>query len=226
MNDKDYINASSLLIEYINKFSQMLIIQLEGTRETLNSTVVGVMGEIEALSKLASDGKSNAENLLEKTYFDPDSETVELMNEAQNVADSIMEGNDSKDQEKDIYQRNILRFSGRFSKHMEALETLDNSIQKPMLSIMGALSVDDKAMQRIDHTILVLSAFRVSLEYILVDTSQRLSAIHFEMISRDLLSYAWTVCTMNEERMVFRSLFPNLPLESRDNLTKDFKTAG
>ena len=226
MNDKDYINASSVLIEYVNRFCQMLVVQLEGTRETLNSTVVGVMGEIESLSKLSSDGKSNSESMLEKTYFDPDQETNELMIAAQNAADSILEGNVSLDLERDFYQRNILRFSGRYSKHMEALGTLDGSLQKPMLSIMGALSVDDKAMQRIDHAILVLNAFRVSLEYILVDISTRLSSAHFELISKDLLTYAWAVCTMNEERQVFQEQFPTLSLDSGHLSEKSLKSAG
>ena len=218
MAQHEYLMASSALINYINKFCSMLEIQLEGIKSTLQVTVTGVMSEIETINALSADSKIEAERSLEESYFNPSVETKELFSEIQSIADRILEGqSDEAGDEADIYNRNILRFGGRYAKHMEALSRIDSSLQGPLSAMMGALSVDDRAMQRIEHLLLSLRAFRISLEYILVDASRRLSSTHTSALAADLLSYSWQLYSMNEERNVFLKHF-EVPQEDRDSM--------
>jgi hypothetical protein len=209
MTQRDYLKASSALIEYIHKFCYMLEVQLEGIKSTLEVTVNGVMAEVETINSLSSQSKMDAEKSLEEAYFNPSVETKELFSEIQSIADKILEGGgqESSADDGDVYTRNVLRFGGRYAKHMEALSRIDTCLQGPLSSMMGALSVDDRAMQRIDHVLLSLRAFRISLEYILVDASRRLSHDHAGVLVNDLLSYTWQLYSMAEERKVFLAHF-------------------
>lgn len=216
MTKHEYLKASSALIDYINKFCSMLEFQLEGIRSTLQNTVTGVMSEIETISELSAHSRSEAEKSLDESYFKPNNETKELFSEIQSIADRILEGRpEAAGDEADTYNRNILRFGGRYSKHMEALSRIDTSLEGPLSAVMGALSVDDRAMQRIEHLLLSLRAFRISLEYILVDASRRLSSTHTNALTADLLSYSWQLYSMSEERNVFLRHF-EVPHEDKE----------
>lgn len=228
MTQRDYLKASSALIEYIHKFCYMLEVQLEGIKGTLEVTVNGVMAEVEVINSLATQSKSDAEKSLEEAYFNPSLETKELFSEIQSIADKILEGeiDESPAEDGDIYSRNILRFGGRYAKHMEALSRIDTCLQGPLSSMMGALSVDDRAMQRIDHVLLSLRAFRISLEYILVDASRRLSHEHADVLVKDLLSYSWQLYSMTEERKVFLKHFESPESEVQGSSENSMKSTG
>ncbi len=217
MTQHEYLKASSTLINYINKFCSMLEVQLDGIKSTLQVTVTGVMSEIETINALSAESKSEAEKSLEEAYFNPNKETKELFTQIQQIADKILEGHaEEAGGEADIFNRNILRFGGRYAKHMEALSRIDTSLQGPLSAMMGALSVDDRAMQRIEHLLLSIRAFRISLEYILVDASRRLSSTHTNALASDLLSYSWQLYSMSEERNVFLQHFDS-PEEVADS---------
>ena len=228
MMNYEYLKASSALITYVNKFCYMLEVQLEGIKSTLQTTVTGVMAEIETINALTATSASKAEKSLEEAHFYPNKETKELFSKIQSIADQIVDSH-SQDVggESDALNLNILRFGGRYAKHMEALSRIDSSLQAPMSAMMGTLSVDDRTMQRIEHIILSLRALRISLEYILVDASRRLSPTHTNVLATDLINYSWQLYSMNDERKVYLKHF-KIPEEVAEAKIVDglVKTAG
>lgn len=198
--NRDKLNASRELISFLNKCFQLLELQTGLVKNGLEATVVEVMEEIEKLSSSTQTARADAEEAISNTFLNPDEETQKFVDNIQSYVDSIVDGNESSDEAQDLFQKNVTRFGGRFTKHMEAISNLDDKVRDVLVVMMGALSVDDKLSQRLNHLNLCIEAFKVFLAYILIDFENRSSAPKIRSLMEDLEVYTWNVYSTNEER--------------------------
>ena len=167
-----------------------------------------MMESITEISMSTEDGRQKAEKVLESTYFSPNMNTENMMNSVQSSVDSILEqvgqGEGGDNEDKTLSQR---RLAGRFSKHMEALSTLDGELQDFMMVIMGALSNEDVIAQRLEHVSRALKALKLGLSYVLVDIDNRFTFEGIQKLKRDLLSYTHRQYTTEDERILHEEWF-------------------
>lgn len=204
--------ASRNLIAFIRSYTDLLEKQLDGTRATMRETVDGVMSGIQQISDRTTQKKNEANTVLVTTYTAPTDEVRRSMDEVQEEVSRVFDAAQSppaavKAPEGDDLRDKLRRNAGLFSKHMEALGTLDGELQSMLLTMMGMLSRDDVIAQRIEHVAQGLQAMQMGLAYILVDFETRCREADVTKLAADLKQFTLRSYTMEEERKLFVSVF-------------------
>ncbi len=223
-------HATRNLIAFVRNFTDLLEKSLQSIQGTMRETVDGVMQGINEISEKTSAKKREANEVLVATYTNPDAEASKIMDSVQNEVNEIMEmaasggtaavptlaavptktgsstvftavnGNEGGDK--------LRRGSGLFSKHMEAMETLDGDLQGMLISMMGALSRDDVIAQKIEHVVTALNAMQTSLTYLLTDFEERCKESNVERFTKELKTFVFRSYTMEDEKKIFYNVFP------------------
>ena len=208
--------ASREIISFVKEFTDLMEKHLDSVRDVMLETVDGVMANINNISKATSEKKRQANEVLMNTYTNPDSEARTTMDSVQDEVSRVFEDAQQgsvpaapEGAQNDDLSNKLRRSAGLFSKHMEALETLDEELQEVLLSMMGALSRDDIVAQRIEHIGNALNALQTSLSYLLVDYDHRCKPEEVDRFKRDLKNYVFASYTMEEEKRSFREIWPN-----------------
>jgi hypothetical protein len=222
MADKDYQSASRALIDFVKRFTELQERHLIQIRETMHETVEGVMQGIQEISTKTEAKKKEANTVLVSTYTNPDAEAKATMEAVQDEVSALFEkvqagdieavsskNSDSNDPDSEALRDKLRRSAGLFSKHMEALDTLDTELQGLLLTMMGLLSRDDVIAQRIEHICGSLNAMQASLSYLLIDFQARCKAGEVEKFCNDMQAYIFKTYTMEEEKNVFKEIFPD-----------------
>ncbi|MFK7873967.1 MAG: hypothetical protein AB8C84_12510 [Oligoflexales bacterium] len=152
-NEERVRQMSEKFLAEVQRQSSVVELQLHAIRELMTSTVDEISKEISEISKLTGEGAEKAEALLERAYFEPESGQVDLIDTVQQDVDQIFDqaangGAVQVAEESDLGKDRLRRFSGQFSKHMEAMSTLDSEVAKVLINVMGGLSHDDVIGQR------------------------------------------------------------------------------
>lgn len=211
--------ATRDLILFVRSYTDLLEKQLEDSRALMREAVDGVMNSIQAISDKTALKKRQANAVIVNTYTNPDAETKATMDSVQDEVNKVLEeamngGGAAASvaakpaRDTDELRNKLRRSAGIFSKHMEALETLDTELQDVLLHMMGMLSRDDVIAQRIEHVTLAMQAMQMSLSYMLVDFETRCNKEGVECLTRDLKSFIMRSYTMEEERRVHFAVFP------------------
>jgi len=218
MSHHYYLLTCKKLVTFLADYNRILEKQLTQSREKMNKTVEDIMEVITELSNETEQKKHQATETLDQTFLNPDKETEEFIDSIQETVDDVF--NDAQNsvnrQETDIQKKQanhhsdlrLGRFGGKFTKHMEALATMDDKTKSLLFAMMGALSNDDRVGQRIEHISLSLNALQVGLGYILVDLKQRFQPDQVRHFRTDLLEYTFQQYTMEEEKKLFAQEFP------------------
>ena len=210
-------NATRSLVTFIRNFTDVLEQNLQAIHVTMREAVEGVMQGISEISDKTAEKKRAANEVLVSTYTNPDAETKASMDSVQDEVERVMAmaaaGNYADAaapaaKEDDELRMKLRRSAGLFSKHMEALETLDGDLSGLLLEMMGKLSSDDVVSQRIQHVMQSLNALQTSLTYILTDFETRCRDGEVERFITDLKSFALRSYTMEEEKELFYRAFP------------------
>lgn len=211
--------ASRDLIQFVRRYIDLLEKHLGAIRNTMHETTDGVMKGIQDISDATALKRKQANEVIVKTYTDPSDEAKASMESVQADVNALLEeaqtqmgqgqaptaGTPGTEQ----LRTNLRRSAGLFSKHMEALETLDGDLQEVLLGMMGTLSRDDIIAQRIEHVTQGLQALQMSLSYLLVDFETRCRPESIERFSRDLRSYIFRAYSMEEEKQIHYAVFPD-----------------
>jgi len=221
-NPRESLNVIMELVAFVTRYYQVLGKQLVASQQTMAETVHTVMDAIHKLSDTTEARKKEAEQALEQTYLNPDAATTDLVSSIQSSVDDVFEqatasmnGNSqvalapraaSSTEDSD----RLRRFGGQFSKHMESLSTLDDSVKSMLFSMMGALSSDDVIHQRLEHVAMAIAAANVGLNYLLVDFDKRFTPENVSKFKSDLLGYTMRSYTMEDERELFAAAFPTV----------------
>jgi hypothetical protein len=215
--------ASRNLIAFIRSYTDLMEQHLVAIRETMRETVEGVMHGIQEISDATAEKKRQANEVLLSTYMNPTDEAKETLNSAQDEVNRILEGAangvdlskasapvsaTASAKEAEDLRNKLRRSSGLFSKHMEALETLDGELSDRLMAMMGVLSRDDIIAQRIEHVSQGLQGLQMSLSYMLVDFESRCRPEDVDKFIRDLRRYLLRSYTSEEEKTLHFSVFP------------------
>ena len=156
--------SSSVLNKYLKEYQRQIAVaelQVQAIRDLLSNTVGEILGEVTEISSVVDKGSKKADALLERAYFDPESGQVDLMSSVQdNVDDIFAQASKGADRETNIGEDRLRRLSGQFSKHMEAMSTLDGAVAGVLVEVMGGLSRDDVIGQRLKNLTESLFAIR------------------------------------------------------------------
>jgi len=210
--------ATRDLILFVRNYTDMLEKQLLESRSLMQEAVDGVMQSIQAISDKTATKKKQANQVIVNTYTNPDAETRATMDSVQDEVNKVLEEamsggapaavSSTAKRDSDDLRNKLRRSAGIFSKHMEALETLDTELQDVLLHMMGMLSRDDVIAQRIEHVTGAMQAMQMSLSYMLVDFETRCSKDGVERFAKDLKQFVLRSYTMEEERRVHWAVFP------------------
>ncbi len=108
---------------------------------------------------------------------------------------------------KSALESELLRTSGLYSKHLEAISTLDDEVKTILYQVIGVLSADDVMGQRLLHVIVSLNAMSVGIAEYMKAYNQHGSRDAFNTFRNRLLTRIYTTYTMIEEREIFHEVF-------------------
>ena len=177
------------------------------------------MKEIDTISNATQRKKQEATAVITNTYLNPDEATKQVVANIQNSVDEVFNnasaGVTGAPNARPMavvatpqtHADALRRHGGHFSKHMEALTTLDDEVKNMLMNMMGALSNDDVIGQRLEHIVQGVHALKAGLSYLLVDFSTRFNPGGVATFRNDLLDTTWKQYTMEEERDLFRKHF-------------------
>lgn len=209
---------SGLLEDYCN----LLEAQVDGIREEMKAVVSTISDGIERIRATAEKKKKEADTILVKTYTDPDRATKDAMNTIQHSVDSVFEQAsaamanninypESRDDASQPPLQNLSeakkrRSGGQFSKHMEALSTLDGEVRDLLLSMLDALSKDEVIGERLEHVasgVAALGKFiRTELKH-----APKAPARVTDKFKNDFLAAVFRKYTSDGERRIFQKHF-------------------
>jgi hypothetical protein len=213
-------NATRTLITFMKNYTDLLEHHLQDIHATMRETDEGVMEGINQISNATAEKKRKANEVLVNTYTNPDDETKKSMDSVQDEVNRILEAASSgavgaadaptvtAAVQDDELREKMRRSAGLFSKHMEAMETLDDDLQGVLLNMMGMLSRDDVISQRVHHVIMAMNELQTGLTHMLADVETRCTKGELERFIGDLKSFVFKTYTMEEEKQTHYQVFP------------------
>jgi len=218
----DLNEAGLLLVDFLQKFTLTLSRQIQAVQQEMEQSASGVMQSLQELSVSTEKKKEEAEMALEQAYFTPDANTSAMVENIQRSTDDIFEqaaleielnSSSQKTASTSTDDRgvDIRRMGGLFSKHMESVSTLDDSVREIVMGMVGAMSSSDVVKQRLDHLAMAMQAMHVGLSNILVDLDSRLTPELIADFRQRLLEYTYKTYTMEQEKNAFKEIFGASP---------------
>lgn len=202
--------ASREFVNFLQKYTEVIELQLVGVRSMIEESVDEVMEGINKLSLETGEKAKSANAALEETYLDPDSKTKELVTTIQSSVDKLLDeasNSNSNEVQENEDDDKLRRFGGRFSKHMEAMNAIDKEVSQILYNMVASLSNDDVIRQKLEHTYDSVHALQVSLSSILVNFEERYNLKEVKKMKEDLLAYTYKLYTAEDEKSIFRQFF-------------------
>ncbi len=114
---------------------------------------------------------------------------------------------DGKQGQKELLESRLLRSSGVFSKHLEAVSRLDADLQGLVAKVMGSVSADDVIAQRLGHIITSMQTMHQALALFLNDYRKQCTPDGVKMLRNRVLTEVYLSYTAEDEREVFHKIF-------------------
>lgn len=219
LSDQENLNSSHELVSFLNSHSVLLSKHLESINTRLGTSLGSFMDSLQDIAQELTHLSESAETQFLQTSLEPDAGTEKLLNRVQDSVDEAfkvaeralltppIEHASSQENRDEQVENRLRRFSGRYSKNIEAVSNTQELITAEFLNMIGSLSRDDVIKQKLSHIELAVQALSISLSYILVDLNYRLLPEKEAVIYRDLLEYVVKVFTTTEERDIFNKYF-------------------
>lgn len=215
----DANSACLIMVEFLQKYTQVLTQQIEAVQLQMEESAGSVMTAIQDLATSTEKKKQEADLVLEQTYLAPDAKTSALVDSIQKSTDDIFDqafaeaalSEQKSDPVKDDSGLDMRRMGGLFSKHMESVSTLDDSVKHIVLNMVGAMSNSDIVKQRLDHLNVGMKAMHTGLANILVDLDSKLSPELIKDFRFRLLDYTYKTYTTEQEKNAFKEIFGASP---------------
>lgn len=202
---KDVFQASKILIDFLRDFTSLSEQQLLSTKGMLEGIVSQVMASMMKMSDESTHKKVEANEVLVKdlssgAFIPSSANAVEKKEAAHPEADRA-------DIRKVILESKLLRSSGMFSKHLEAISMLDANLQKVLSEVIGSVSIDDVIAQRLGHVIQSLQTLQRALASFLVDYKTECSPERVKLLRNKVLTEVYLSYSSEEEKEVFHKIF-------------------
>jgi len=212
--DLSQMESINQLVSFLRSYSNMQSQQLVAVQSSITELVDRVMSAVSNISNKTETKAKEADTVLVAVSTEPDAETAKLMGDLQNAADNVfakasgseIDAGTSGDSSSPDMENSLRRLGGRFTKHMEALSTLDNELKEVLFGVMGALSSDDVIRQRLEHVVKstqILGDFFAQLSS--ASVMEDLNKAH-ELRMRALTS-VYKSFTTEDEKEIFHSIF-------------------
>ncbi len=204
---KEVFQASKILIDFLRDFTFLSEQQLLSSKKMLEGIVFQVMNSMSEVSDTSNQKVGAAKQVLvkdEKTGQFVASKTVAV---EQKEVEAMMSSPNSEALRKIILESKLLRSSGSFSKHLEAISMLDNNLQKLLSNVIGAVSLDDVIAQRLSHVIESLQTLRVALTQFLEDYQNECRPGRVKLLRNKVLTKVYLSYSSEEEKEVFHRIF-------------------
>ncbi len=218
-------DASRLFISFISSYTTLMEAHITSVRKILEETVGQIMQSVNDISDRTQKKREEADQALFQVYTTPDGEEAAAVQDVQDSVDAIFasasmserereedaklnqRSHESNGEEAAILESKMRRVAGKFSKHMEALSTLDESLKQELFLVMGALSNDDVIGQRLEHVCKGIHALNVAISHVLEDFPERCVEDELGVIQNDLLAYIFKIYTSEEEKRLHHHFF-------------------
>ena len=203
--------ASREIVNFLQKYTEVIELQLVGVRAMIEESVETVMGGINDLSKETAEKAKSATSALESTYLDPDAKTKDLVSFIQKSVDGLIDeaqqNKEASQVESSVLDNQLRRFGGKFSKHMEALSSIDQEVSAVLYKMVSSLSNDDVIRQKLEHVCDSVHALQVSLSSVLVNFEDSYKLKEVKRMKEDLLGYTFKLYTAEDEKAIFTQFF-------------------
>ena len=195
MDSKEAFLSAKILVDFVRDFTSLSEQQLIAIRKRMEQTVEDIMQSVHQLSSKADSRVEQASSVLKK-----DEETDGFKTEK---VDSSSAGDKDKANLEDMLRRS----GGVFSKHMEALSSIDGDVNDVIGKVIGAVSMDDVMAQRLAHVTDSINLFRRGLAKVVTNfgdfnTQKKVKALRNEILTEVYRSY-----TAEEEKVIFHKIF-------------------
>ncbi len=205
LEQKDVFQASKILIDFLRDFTSLSEQQLLSTKSMLEGIVSQVMASMMEMSEEASHKAVEANEVLVKDMGSGDFVSSSAHAVEKKEADHPQAGRD--DMRKLFLESQLLRRSGVFSKHLEAISMLDTNLQKVLSDVIGSVSVDDIIAQRLSHVIQSLRTLQRALAVFLTDFRSECTVARVKLLRNTVLTEVYLSYSSEEEKEVFRKIF-------------------
>jgi hypothetical protein len=226
MNKIEQIESARRLVDFVRSFTEMQELQLNAIRGSIEKLVEHVMNSINDINKKTQQKAEEADQVLVTTCVNPDADTKLLLGVLQGEADAVFEKASGQRLEQYESSRKIAdgvtqpdalanlavegkfrRMGGRFTKHMEALSTLDSELRDLLFGMMGALSGDDVIRQQLDHVIQGVESLSAALAGIVTHPESTFTTKAVDTIKGRVLTDLYTSYTSESEKEIFHRVF-------------------
>ena len=179
------------LFQLIGDYSRLIDRQVQDARSILENTVEKMMSSVQEISNAADFKFMKAEEVLVKS----DSSEEFVSKSAKEVSQGFKSS------------ANVVTINAKISAQMAALTDLDQSVQKVLVSIMGALSVDDVVRQRLEHVTTSTHALDAGIRTLLEEYKRGTLDKDFAVkVCNSMAQQMYKSYTMEEEKAVFRGV--------------------
>ena len=182
MTVQERIEASKELVDFVRNFTLLIDRQLKGIRGYMADTVAQVMDSVERINTATGTKKRQAQEVLQA---DGRSSAPKL----------------------GTAEAEVLRASGLFSKHMEAIATLDGEVRHVLFQVIGALSADDVMGQRLIHVISGLGIISRGTSEFMKGFPTLATRAGVGSFRDRILTEVYRGYTMEAEREIFHEVF-------------------
>ena len=228
-SEREAMTASFKMVQNLRGYTEVISKQISEVQVQLETASSSVMTSLLELSASTGEKKAEAERVLEQTYFAPDAGTTAMVDSVQKSTDDIFEMAQQQmatgkavnelSQQTGDRDAEIRRTSGLFSKHMESLSTLDDSLKDVILNMVGSMSTNDVIKQKLDHVTMMLNAYLVGLSNVIVDLDSRLTPQLVADFKEQLLEYCYRTYSSEGEKDIFKQIFGSPP-----HITKAYRS--
>jgi hypothetical protein len=206
------------MASFLQKYTEAMTLQIKAIQAEVDNSVGGVMQALQGLSLSTEQQKKEADRVLEATYLNPDAKTAMMVDNIQKSTDDIFEQAQmavaqeaSTGSPKTVVvtdtTSDVRRMGGMFSKHMESLSTMDDSMKDLVMTMVGSLSNADVIRQRLDHIAEMLRAMDLGISNVIVDLDARLNLEVVESFKEKLLDFSYGIYSIEQERSLFKGVF-------------------
>jgi hypothetical protein len=209
------------MVSFLRNYTEAMTLQIDAVQSQVDTSMLNVMQSLQELSASTEMKKAEAEKALEATYLDPDAGTALMVESIQKSTDDIFEQAQRDELSKEVtvpssssedHSDNVRRMGGLFSKHMESISTMDDSVRDLVLTMVGCLSSSDVVKQRLDHIAELMRAMNLGLGNVIVDLDARLNERAIATFKDSLLDFTYKKYTTEEERSAFKQVFGAPPM--------------
>lgn len=204
---KEIFQASKILIDFLRDFTTLSEQQLLSSKKMLEGIVEQVMESMTQMSDRSTKKVGDAQQVLVKDTKTGDFVSSRADAVENHEAETLKSAVDSDTLRKIVLESKLLRSSGSFSKHLEAISMLDANLQKFLSDVIGAVSLDDVIAQRLTHVIESLQTLQEALSGFLKDYKTECRTERVKLLRNKVLTKVYLSYSSEEEKEVFHRIF-------------------